>query len=81
MDFDAFETARHPTHARVRLSAGGDKDPARCQECNGSFGIDVRNEDGLIVMSDMSTGLWTFRMDGFQGWSGKQWGMPDLSSA
>lgn len=59
----------------------GIKDPTRCQECNGSFGIDVRNEDGLIVMSDMSTGLWTFRMDGFQGWNGEQWGMPDLSSA
>ena len=48
---------------------------------NGAFGVDVRNEDGLIVVSDMSTGLWTFRMDGFQGWNGEQWGMPDISSA
>ena len=47
---------------------------------NGAFGIDVRNEDGLIVISDMSTGLWTFRMDGFQGWNGEQWGQPDISS-
>ena len=59
----------------------GVRDPTRCQECNGSFGIDVRNADGLIVMSDMSTGFWTFRMDGFQGWNGEQWGMPDISSA
>lgn len=48
---------------------------------NGAFGVDVRNEDGLIVVSDMSTGLWTFRMDGFQGWNGEQWGMPNISSA
>ncbi|MEK9499551.1 LVIVD repeat-containing protein [Gaopeijia maritima] len=48
---------------------------------NGAFGVDVRNEDGLIVISDMSTGLWTFRMDGFQGWNGESWGYPDISSA
>jgi hypothetical protein len=48
---------------------------------NGAFGVDVRNEDGLIVVSDMSTGIWTFRMDGFQGWNGELWGYPDISSA
>jgi hypothetical protein len=47
----------------------------------GAFGVDIRNADGLIVVSDMSTGLWTFKMDGFQGWNGEQWGMPDISSA
>ena len=47
----------------------------------GAFGVDIRNADGLIVVSDMSTGFWTFRMDGFQGWNGEQWGMPDISSA
>ncbi|MEK9509528.1 hypothetical protein WI460_15125 [Gemmatimonadota bacterium Y43] len=47
---------------------------------NGTFGVDVRNEDGLIVVSDSSSGLWVFRMDGFNGWSGSQWGMPDVSS-
>ena len=46
----------------------------------GSFGFDVRNEDGLIVVSDMTTGLWIIRMDGFQGWNGEDWGMPDISS-
>jgi hypothetical protein len=48
---------------------------------NGAFGVDVRNEDGLVVVSDMSTGLWTFRMDGFQGWNGEDWGYPNISSA
>ena len=46
----------------------------------GAFGVDVRNEDGLIVVSDLTTGLWTFRMEGFQGWNGESWGMPDISS-
>ncbi len=48
---------------------------------NGAFGVDVRNADGLILISDWSTGFWTFRMEGFQGWNGEQWGMPDISSA
>lgn len=46
----------------------------------GAFGIDVRNADGLIAISDMSTGLWLFRMDGFSGWNGEQWGVPNVSS-
>jgi len=49
--------------------------------CNGAFGIDVRNADGLIVVSDMVSGFWAFRMEGFQGWDGHGWGMPDISSA
>lgn len=47
---------------------------------NGTFGVDVRNEDGLIVVSDSSTGLWVFRMEGFSGWNGEQWGYPNISS-
>ena len=46
-----------------------------------AFGIDIRNADGLIVISDMSTGFWTFKMEGFSGWNGEDWGMPDISSA
>ena len=53
----------------------------RDKVCNGAMGIDVRNADGLIVVSDMSTGFWAFRMDGFQGWNGHDWGMPNISSA
>jgi hypothetical protein len=52
----------------------------RYSQFNGAFGIDVRNADGLIVISDMSTGFWTFKMEGFQGWNGEDWGYPDISS-
>ncbi len=48
--------------------------------CNGAFGVDVRNADGLIVVSDMDSGFWAFRMEGFQGWNGADWGMPNISS-
>lgn len=48
---------------------------------NGSFGVDVRNADGLIAMSDMTTGFWLIRMEGFQGWNGMDWGQPNVSSA
>ena len=43
------------------------------------WGIDVRNADGLIVASDR-TGFWAFHLDGFDGWNGHQWGMPNISS-
>jgi hypothetical protein len=46
----------------------------------GAFGVDVRNSDGLIALSDMRTGLWLFRMDGFKGWNGHSVGMPNISS-
>jgi hypothetical protein len=49
--------------------------------CNGPFGIDVRNADGLIVTSDLTTGFWAMKMEGFDGWNGHQWGMPNNSSA
>ena len=48
---------------------------------NGAFGVQVRDADGLIVISDMSTGFWAFYMDGFDGWNGHQWGMPNVSTA
>ena len=48
---------------------------------NGAFGVDIRNADGLIVVSDMNTGFWAFRMEGFLGWNGPSWGVPDISSA
>jgi hypothetical protein len=50
------------------------------RKCNGNFGVDVRNADGLIVGSDMSTGFWVLRMDGFDGWNGEDYGMPNISS-
>ena len=48
---------------------------------NGAFGVDIRNADGLIVISDMTTGFWTFKMEGFAGWNGEDWGVPNISSA
>jgi len=47
---------------------------------NGAWGVDVRNADGLIVVSDMTTGFWAFRLDGFDGWNGADYGVPDVSS-
>lgn len=47
---------------------------------NGAFGLDVRNADGLIVLSDFSTGFWAFRMEGFNGWDGQGWGTFNISS-
>jgi hypothetical protein len=46
----------------------------------GAFGIDVRNRDGLIVISDMRSGLWLFHLKGFDGWNGHTYGMPNISS-
>ena len=48
---------------------------------SGAWGTDVRNADGLIVVSDMVTGFWAFRMEGFNGWNGLDWGQPNISSA
>ena len=48
---------------------------------HGAWGVDVRNADGLILISDMSTGLWLFHLEGFNGWNGLDWGMPNISSA
>ena len=47
---------------------------------NGAWGIDVRNADGLIVASDFTTGVHIFKLDGFNGWNGTEWGMPNISS-
>lgn len=46
----------------------------------GAGDVAVRNADGLIVVTDFNTGLWTFTLDGFQGWEGRGWGLPNASS-
>jgi hypothetical protein len=35
---------------------------------SGAMELDIRNADGLIVLSDLNTGFWAFRMDGFTGY-------------
>ncbi len=57
----------------------GSRSPGR--STGGAWGIDVRNADGLIVIGDGTFGFWALEMDGFDGWNGHQWGMPDVSSA
>ena len=77
---DGSAEPRHPWGI-TDTYVGSPNDPDfRYPMFNGTFGVDVRNEDGLIVVSDMSTGLWTFKMEGFNGWNGEDWGMPDISS-
>ena len=48
---------------------------------DGTWGVDIRNADGLIVVSVMYAGVWGFKMDGFDGWNGHQWGVPNVSNA
>ena len=78
-----FPSAGSGVDLRTGLKAG---DPAREVTSgpgnifNGAWGVDVRNADGLIVVSDFKTGFWAFKMDGFDGWNGHQWGMPNISS-
>ena len=48
-----------------------------------AFGVwspQIRNADGLIVATDFITGFWAFKMEGFSGWNGHQWGLPNISS-
>ena len=71
----------NPTTVAYYDTYTGPPNTVRYPMFNGAFGIDVRNEDGLIVVSDMTTGFWVFRMEGFQGWNGEDWGMPNISSA
>ncbi len=56
-------------------------DPRDHGVANGAWGVQVRDADGLVVISDMTTGFWAFYMDGFDGWNGHDWGMPNVSTA
>jgi len=71
----------NPTTVAYYDTYTGPPNTVRNPMFNGAFGVDVRNEDGLIIVSDMTTGFWVFRMEGFQGWNGEDWGMPNISSA
>lgn len=58
-----------------QVSTALDREPA------GAWTLDVKNTDGLVAVGDLNTGLWLFRLDGFQGWNGHGYGMPNVSSA
>jgi len=78
-----YSVARYDTYDGPHMRGwGGPLNPdGGTGVANGAFGVDVRNADGLIVISDIWTGFWAFKMDGFDGWNGHQWGMPNISSA
>jgi len=59
---------------------GGLRNPRGTSVMNGAADVDIRNADGLIVMTDYNTGFWAFRMEGFDGWNGKDWAVPNISS-
>ncbi len=47
----------------------------------GAFDIAVRNADGLILVSDLESGLWLLRVEAFDNWDGRGWGVPNVSTA
>ncbi len=47
---------------------------------NGAWDVDVRNADGLIAVTDVNTGLWLIRMEGFENWDGRGWGFANVGS-
>lgn len=79
--FNMFDPFRPVDWAYYDTYAGPHESRGENNVNTGAWGVDVRNSDGLIVVSDMVTGLWVFRMEGFSGWNGSDWGMPNVSSA
>jgi hypothetical protein len=70
----------HTCECAHQTGWGGLASPRGTTVMNGAADIDVRNADGLIVMTDYTTGFWTFRLQGFDGWNGKDYNVPNLSS-
>ncbi|NIV63188.1 MAG: hypothetical protein GWN52_19285 [Gemmatimonadetes bacterium] len=79
--FNMLDPPRPRTWAYYDTYAGPHESRGENNVNTGAWGVDVRNADGLIVVSDMVTGFWAFRMEGFHGWNGLDWGVPNLSSA
>jgi len=78
--FNMLDPARPRTWAWYDTYGGPHESRGENNVNTGAWGVDIRNADGLIVVSDMVTGFWAFRMEGFDGWSGVEWGMPNISS-
>ena len=73
-------TLSDPKHPKTVAHYDTYLEPEDNRGMGGNWGIDVRNADGLIVSSDSQTGFWAFRMEGFNGWNGLDWGQPNISS-
>lgn len=79
--FDMIDPMHPRTYAYYDTYSGPHEARGENNPNLGAWGVDIRNADGLIVVTDMMTGFWAFHMDGFNGWDGPSWGMPDISSA
>lgn len=53
--------------------------PAPGQAPVGARDVDVRNHDGLVAVADQHEGLFLFRIEAFEGWDGRGWGLPNVS--
>ena len=73
--FDPYTVGFYQTWDGARASLSNEK-----TDRNGAWDVDVRNADGLIAVTDVNTGLWLFRMEGFEGWDGRGWGFPNVGS-
>lgn len=76
-----YTQAYYHTREGPSLFGEGSRNATHGNIYNGAWGVDVRNADGLIVVSDFNSGFWAFRMEGFRGWNGTAWDMPNISSA
>ncbi len=63
-----------------RMGWGGFTNQQGTSVLNGAADIDIRNADGLIVMTDYTSGFWAFRLEGFDGWNGRHWKVPNVST-
>lgn len=82
---DGFQMVNLRDHEEP-YTAGYAKTNSVKTDCNpnagnrGAFDVEVRNRDGLIVVGDLETGLWFIDVEGFDGWDGHGWGVPNMSS-
>ena len=73
-------TMQDPKNPRTVAHYDTYLEPEDAGVTTGAWGVDVRNADGLIVVSDKETGFWAFRLEGFGGWNGLDHGVPNISS-
>ena len=78
--FNMMDPTNPYTVAYYDTHDGPDGKPTQ-EKAFGVWSPQIRNADGLIVATDFITGFWAFKMDGFDGWNGHQWGVPNVSSA